>query len=383
MKTIYLNNNATTQIDPVVLKKMLPYYKDYYENPSSISVNGSKIKEDIEESRTIISSLIKCDPDNVIFTSSGSEANNSAIFSLVSTSNSQKNHIITSKIEHPSVLNYMLVLQKRGFIVDFLNVDNSGKVSLDELLKKISSKTLLVSIMHVNNETGIINDIKSISEIVKKYGVKLHVDAVQSFGKLDIDTSELKVDFLSFSAHKIHGPKGVGGLYVRNPAHFNKFIHGGGQENNLRAGTENVPGIIGFGEAVRLINLTKVKEQKLLLDGLRDKISSNINKVNIIGNNSDRIHNTLNVCFKNIEGEAIIKWLEKYNIIVSTGSACSSTNLTSSHVLKALNIDPTYINGAVRFSISKYTSKEDIDYVAKHLSEIVTRLREISPFKDR
>ncbi len=376
--TIYLDNNATTKVDNIVVEEMIPFFSELYANPSSLSTQSNQIKKRIADCRKVIGDILNCNSEHIIFTSGGTESNNTVINSL--SRESINKVFITSVIEHPSVLNTIKQQEKFGNTYKLLSVSESGIFNLSLLKNIIDKNTCLVSLMHVNNETGVVNNIEEISDLVSFYKKPLHIDAVQSFGKIKIDLSRLNIDFLSISSHKIHGPKGIGAVYVKNIDRFNKLIFEGNQENDHRAGTENVPGIIGFAKSVSMLDNFDFSKKEKLLRNFEKKIIDNIQDVTIASGNAERVYNTSCICFKNIEGESIVNWLNKYNISVSTGSACSSLSLEPSHVLKALKISPCYINGAVRFSINKNTTEDELDFTFEKVKSIVSHLRELSPF---
>jgi cysteine desulfurase len=380
MKTIYLDNNATTKIAPEVLHKMHLFFTKKYGNPSSMHTFGGKIYLDIEQARKSIADLIGADASEVIFTSGGTEGDNTAIMSALH-SHPDKKHLITTKVEHPAILNLCKHLQTLGYLVTYLDVDKDGLISLDDLKAKITSKTAIISIIYVNNETGVISPIEEIAKIAKEHKVLFHTDAVQAVGKLPIDVSTLPVDMLSLSSHKLHGPKGVGALYVRGGTKFTPFIIGGHQESGRRGGTENVHGIVGFGKAVELMmHHHDTSKIKYLRDKLERGILTSIADTRLNGRKEKRVDNTCNISFAYVEGEAIILKLDEIGICASSGSACTSTSLAASHVLQAMDITSNFIQGSIRFSLSRYTTEEEIDYVLKKLPPIITALRKISPY---
>jgi cysteine desulfurase len=373
---IYLDNAATTKIDSKVLEKMNEANKKYYANPSSKHFFGIEAKEILNKARKEIAEFIHAEEDEIIFTSGGTESNNLAI-SGIAKANPTKKHIITSKIEHPAVLEVCRKLEKEGYKVDYISVDKEGIINLSELKEKISKNTLIVSVMHVNNEIGTIQPIEEIAKICKEKNVIFHTDAVQSFRKLNMDVKKINVDLMSVSAHKINGPKGVGFLYKRKEVLINPIIFGGGQEKNLRSGTENLSGIVGMAEAIKIKrNISKIKNS-------RDRMLKEILKIpgaKLNGSIDKRIYNNINVSFYGIEGESILLLLSEKGICVSTGSACSSSKLEHSHVLEAINVDEMYINGTIRITIDELNKKQE-DYILKIIKNSVEKLREISPFK--
>jgi len=383
-REVYLDNNATTKVAPEVLQEMLPYFCEYYGNPSSAHNFGANVRKRIDAAREKVAQLIGALPEEIIFTSGGTESDNTAIHSALATQPNKK-HIITSKVEHPAVLNYCKYLEKNGYKVSYINVDEDGNIDLPELENSIRQDTAIISIMYANNETGVIFPIKRIAEIAKNHGVLVHTDAVQAVGKIPINLKDMQIDMLSISGHKIHSPKGIGVLYIRKNLKFKPFIIGGHQENGLRAGTENVASIIGLGKACELAlkNIdyenTKVRELRDKLEcGLVEKIK--LTKVN--GKNAERLPNTLNISFKNVEGEAILLYLNEKRICASSGSACTTGSLEPSHVLMAMKTPFEYAHGSIRFSFSKYNTIEDVDCVLAEMPAIIEKLRNLSPFQD-
>jgi len=374
---VYLDNGATTKVDDEVVRTMLPYYKNNYGNASSMHDYGVNAKEALDKSREIIAKEINADFNEIVFTSSGSESDNLAIKGVAYANRNKGNHIITTKIEHPAVLDSCKILEKEGFKITYLNVDKEGFVNLDQLKKEITKKTILVSIIHGNNEIGTIQDLEKITEICKKNNVYFHTDVVQSFTKEKIDVKKTGIDLLSASGHKIHGPKGVGFLYVKQGVRINKLIHGGHQEQNKRAGTENIPGIVGLAKAVQLDK--KLNHIKRLRDYLIKRIESEFEDVLLNGSKTKRLVNNVNFSFKYIEGEGLLMHLNDKGIAVSTGSACTSQSLEPSHVLTAIGLKHEVAHGSIRFTLSRYTTKEEIDYTLKELKDIVKKLREMSP----
>jgi len=378
MKEIYFDNAATTKIDEKVLDAMIPFLKEKYGNASSTHLLGEEARRAIEESREVIAKAIGAKYKEVIFTGSGTEANNFVIKGLYFANKEKgKDHIITTKIEHDCVLNSCKWLETQGAKVTYLDVDEKGFVDLEQLKNSITDKTIVVSVIHGNNEVGTIQDLEAIGKICKEKEVLFHTDACQSFTKTDINVKKLNLDLMTLNAHKIHGPKGVGGLYIREGIKIIPLLHGGGQEFKIRSSTENVAGIVGFAKAVKLgMDVKKIKK-------LRDKLIAGllkIDNVNLNGAEGDeRLCNNINVSFNNIEGEAIGSFLNSKRIFGSTGSACSSHNLEPSHVLLALGLSNLEANSSIRLSISKYTTEQEIDYVLDELKKIVEKLRRISP----
>lgn len=382
MKQIYLDYSATTPVKEEVVKEMIPYYTEVYGNPSSIYSVGLEAKAGLETARKRVAELIGAQPAEIRFTSCGTEADNWVLEGVADALKNKGNHIITSKIEHHAILHTCEYLEKHGYEVTYLDVDSEGFVKPEALEAAIKDTTVLVSIMMVNNEVGTIEPIKELAAVAKAHGVLFHTDAVQALGNVPIDVKDLGVDFLSMSAHKIYGPKGVGALYVRKGARLNNFMHGGAQESKKRAGTENMAGIAGFGKAAELAknNLdSHIEHCTALRDRLWDKISSIIPDVQLNGSPEKRHPGNLNISFDYIEGEAILLMLDANGICVSTGSACSSSSLAPSHVLDALGVPITKMNGTIRFTVGDFTTEEDIDKVAEVLAKIVARLRDLSP----
>ena len=382
MKTIYLDNNATTKIAPEVFDEMKPYLTDYYGNPSSMHTFGGKLYSKIEESRARVAGLIGADPEEIIFMSCGTESDNTALMSAAE-SHPQKRHIITSRVEHPAVFNFVKHLARKGYRVTFIPVDNAGILDIDSFSKALDDDTVVVSIMYANNETGVIFPIQEIGEILRERKIPFHTDAVQAVGKLTIDVTKLPVDMLSLSGHKLHAPKGIGALYVRKGTRFYPYIIGGHQENGRRAGTENVASIIGFGKACELA-AENLEHEIPYLSRLRDKLERNLLKccpdVRINGNTEYRLPNTTNISFEYVEGEAILLRLNEYGICASSGSACTSGSLEPSRVLRAMGTPFTAIHGSIRFSLSRYNTEDEIDKVLDIVPKIIKELRELSPF---
>jgi len=381
-KIIYLDNGASTKTDPRVVEEMLPYFTELYGNPSSIYSFSEKPKEAIAKARKIIASRINANPEEIIFTSGGSEADNLALrgTAYAVRKNNNKNHIITSKIEHPAILNTCKALEKDGFKMTYLDVDSEGFIDLKELESAINENTFLVSIMLANNEIGTIQDIEAIGQICKDKGVLFHTDAVQGFTKIDIDVRKMNIDLMSLASHKIHGPKGVGALYIKKGIDMTNLITGGHQEKDIRAGTENVPGIVGFGKAVELA----LENYVSYMAGLRDKMAADIKEsipdIKLNGpKGNKRLCNNVNFAFKYIEGEGILLHLDEKGICVSTASACSSQSLRPSHVLLAIGLKPETAHGCIRFTLSRFTTEEEINYTIRVLKDIIKQLRDMSP----
>ena len=372
---IYFDNNATTKIDEEVFNAMLPYLKEEYGNPSSIYSIGRKTKEEITKARENIAKLLNSKPENIIFTSCGSESNITAINSSIKL-NPNKKHIITTKVEHASIMEMMSALEKDGYTVTYLNVDNRGCLDLDELKKSIRPDTCLISIMMANNEIGNIYPIKEIAKIAHDNDIIIHCDAVQALGKIKIDVEDLDVDYLSVSGHKINAPKGIGALYIKNSDNFTPLIFGH-QEKNRRGGTENVPYIIGLGKAAEIIlkdNYQKEKEIESLRDYLEEEVEKNIEDIHIYGDKQNRTPNTSSIAFKGVKADELMLVLESFNIYVSTGSACNSEIALPSHVLTACKANLEDYS-PIRISLGRYNTKEEIDEFVKVLIRAVNMLR--------
>jgi cysteine desulfurase len=378
MKTIYFDNAATTKTDEKVVKEMLPYFTEKYGNASSVHMAGQEAKAALELSRKTIAKAINAKSHEIYFTSGGTESNNLALKGLFFSNYPEKNHIITTKIEHDCVLNSCKWLEKQGAKITFLNVDKDGFVNLEELKKAITEKTILVSVIHGNNEIGTIQDLEKIGKICKEKNVLFHTDACQSFTKTELDVKKQNIDLVTLNSHKIHGPKGVGALYIREGIKITPIMHGGGHERKIRSGTENIPGIVGFAKAVDIANKKDIEH----MTKLRNKIIEGILKIpntRLNGDKEKRLCNNINISFRNIEGESIGGYLETYSIFISTGSACASHSLEPSHVLLSLGLSPLEANSSVRISISKYTTEQEVEYFLEKIKKIVEKLRKISP----
>lgn len=386
-KLIYLDNNATTKVDDKVFEAMLPYFKEEYGNPSSIYEFAKKANYAVKEARGQIKDFLNAENEKeIIFTSCGSESANTAIKGVLEV-NKNKRHIITTKVEHPCVLNLYNTLEKQGYNVDYIDVNSNGELNLEQLEAAINYDTALVSVMYANNETGVIYPIEKISEIIKSKNkeTKFFVDAVQAAGKIPIDVQALGVDMLGISGHKFHAPKGVGALYINSKTMITPLIVGGHQERGKRAGTENVPYIVGLGQAAMEAqdNLKyEMTEVKRLRDKLETNILKNIFNARLNTKVTNRVPNTANIGFEYIEGELILLHLSDLGICASSGSACTSGSLEPSHVLRAMNVPFTAIHGSIRFSLSKYTTEKEVDYVCDVLPGIIDKLRNLSPFQD-
>jgi len=377
---IYFDNNATTRLAPEALEAMQPYLTELYGNPSSIHRFGSQVTRKIQEAREQIAALLgAADPVEIVFTSCGTEGDNAAIWGILQAS-PDKRHVVTTQVEHPAVLALCQHLEKKGYRVTWLRVDGEGMLDLDELRDALTEDTALVSIMYANNETGVIFPIDAIGEMVKAKGIPFHVDAVQVAGKIPLNLTKSPVDLLTISGHKFHGPKGVGALYVRRGMTFRPFLVGGHQERNRRGGTENVAGIVGMGKAaeVALKHLEEEKRVRALRDQLEKSLLDACPSCRINGHREKRIPNTLNVSFKFLEGEAILVLLDQYGICASTGSACTAGSVEPSHVLRAMGVPPDWIQGAIRFSLSRYNTEEEVRFVGEKVPLIVQRLQGLS-----
>lgn len=383
---IYLDNAATTAVKPEVFDAMKPYFMEIYSNPSSVYSFAGKAKKAVEDARQeIAGSLNAKDSSEIYFTGGGSEADNWAIKMTAEACRGKGRHIITTKIEHHAVLHTTAWLEKNGYEVTYLDVDGDGLISLDELEKAIRPDTILISIMFANNEIGTIEPVKEIGAIAKKHGVLFHTDAVQAFGHVPIDVQDMNIDMLSASGHKFHGPKGIGILYLRNGIKMGSLIHGGAQERARRAGTHNVPGIVGMGEAIRLAVRdmeANAERQSEIRDYLIERIEKEIPYVKVNGHREKRLPNNVNVCFRFIEGESLLIMLDQKGICASSGSACTSGSLDPSHVLLAIGLVHEIAHGSLRLTLSEETTKEDADYVVDNLKAIVERLRSMSPLYD-
>jgi cysteine desulfurase len=382
MKRIYLDYAATTPTHPEVVKVMLPYFAEAFGNPSSIHYYGQEAKGAIEEARTEVANLIGARSEEIIFTSGGTEADNFALKGVAFANENRGNHIITTSIEHPAVMETARFLERRGFKVTYLPVDRYGLVDPDDVRKAITSKTVLISVMHANNEVGTIEPIAEIGKITQETGIYFHTDAVQTVGHIPVDVNELGIDLLAMSAHKLYGPKGIGALYIRKGAKLVSLMHGGEQERKRRASTENVPGIIGFGKAVEIARQEMSKEaerltylRNQLINGLLERIDH----TRLNGHPTIRLSNNVNISVDFVEGESMLLNLDLEGICASTGSACSSQSLEPSHVLLAMGLSHEQAHGSLRFSLGKWTTEEEIKRVLDVLPRIVAKLRTMSP----
>lgn len=384
MKTIYFDNNATTAIAPEVREAILPYLGEFYGNPSSMHTFGGQVADAVETARETMANLLGASPDEIIFTSCGSESDNAAIWSAIQTQ-PEKRHLITTRVEHPAILSVMQHWERQGYRVTYLGVDNKGRLDLDEYAAALTPDTALASIMFANNEVGNIYPIQRMAEMAKEKGVLFHTDAVQAVGKTPIDLAHLPADMLSLSGHKLHAPKGIGVLYVRKGVRFRPFLRGGHQEKGRRAGTENVPYIVGLGAAAKLA-ADHMQEERVNVALLRDRLEKGllerISDSMVNGDVDNRLPNTTNIAFKNVEGEAILLMLDRLGVCASSGSACTSGSLEPSHVLRAMGVPFTFAHGSIRLSLSRYSTQEEVDFVIENFPGVIKTLRMISPFKD-
>lgn len=380
--TVYMDNNATTRVADEVIEEMTPYLGQLYGNPSSMHSFGGQVGKKIGQARERIASLLGCSPEEIIFTSCGTESDNAAIKGTLDMA-SNKRTVITTRVEHPAVLSSCREMERHGYNIVEISVDKNGRLNLDELENSLDEDTAIVSIMYANNETGTVFPIERIVSMVKSKGIVFHTDAVQAVGKIPIDLAKLPIDLLSLSGHKVHAPKGIGVLYVRKGTRLAPFMVGGHQESGRRAGTENVPSIIALGKACQLAG-ENIDNENTRVRKLRDKLEKGIlatcpgSMVN--GDTQNRLPNTTNISFEYIEGEAILLMLNRFDICASSGSACTSGSLEPSHVLRAMGVPFTSAHGSIRFSLSRYNTEDQIDFVIEKTAPIVNRLRELSPF---
>ncbi len=382
MKLVYVDNNATTKVDSEVLEEMLPYFSEMYGNPSSMHSFGGEVGRKIREARERVAALINASPEEIVFTSCGTESDNTAIMAAV-TATPFKKHIITTRVEHPAVKNMAEYLGKNGYRVTFVPVDGKGRLDLDHLYQSLSDDTAIVSIMWANNETGVIFPVQDISGVLHERGIPFHTDAVQAAGKVPVDVREIKADMLSLSGHKIHAPKGVGILYVRKGTRFSPYMIGGHQESGKRGGTENTASIIGMGKACELAG-KHIEEESTVVAKLRDRLESEILKsvpnTIVNGDRENRLPGTTNISFEYIEGESILLMLNELGICASSGSACTSGSLEPSHVLRSMGVPYTAAHGSIRFSLCRYNTDAEIDFIIEKIPPIISRLRDLSPF---
>ncbi|WP_074016386.1 cysteine desulfurase NifS [Fusobacterium massiliense] len=379
---VYLDNNATTKVDEKVVEAMIPYFSEYYGNPFSMHLFATETGKAVTESRKIIADILKANPSEIIFTASGSESDNMAIRGITRAYKHRGKHIITTSIEHPAVKNTFVDLIQDGFEISVIPVDENGVIKIDEFKKALREDTILVSVMHANNEVGTFQPIEEIAKITKEHKIILHVDAVQTMGKLPIYPEKIGIDLLSFSGHKFYAPKGIGVLYKRDGVRLGKVLTGGNQESKRRPGTSNVPYIVGMAKALQMATETMEEEWKKeeeLRDYFEAEVVKRIPEVVVNGKNAKRLPGTSSITFKYLEGEAMLLNLSLKGIAVSSGSACSSDSLQPSHVLIAMGIPAEFAHGTLRFSLGKYNTKEEIDYTIECLVEIISKLRELSP----
>ena len=383
-KVIYLDNNATTRVAPEAAEAMRPFFTEAYGNPSSMHFFGGGVQKHLDEARQKVGALIGAAPEEIVFTSCGTESDSTAIWSALR-AYPEKKHIVTTKVEHPGVLNVCKFLESQGWRVTYLPVDGEGRLNLEDLKLAVTPETAIVSIMWANNETGVIFPVEEAARIVHAKGALFHTDAVQAVGKLPINLKDARIDMLSLSGHKFHAPKGIGVLYVRKGARFSPFMMGGHQERGRRAGTENVPYIVGLGKAAELA-LNNMEKENVYVKGLRDRLQAGLVKTiknaRVNGGGAERLPNTANISFEYVEGESILIMLSEKGICASSGSACTSGSLEPSHVMLSMAVPQTYAHGSIRFSFSVYNTGEDVDAVLKELPPIIERLRAISPFAD-
>lgn len=386
MENVYFDNAATTRLDETVLNEMMPYLKENYGNASSIYRLGRESRKAVETAREKIANVLNCEPKEIYFTAGGSESDNTIVKGIAHAYKNKGNHIIVSKIEHPAILETCKQLEKEGFEVSYIGVDENGIINLDELKNAIKGTTILISVMFANNEIGTIQPIKEIGEIAKEHKIFFHTDAVQAVGLVKIDVKDLNIDALSMSGHKFYGPKGIGALYVKSGINFKKYIDGGHQERGKRAGTENVAGIVGMGKAIELAyeNLDEhVQKIKVLRDYYEKQVIERIPYIKINGDIENRLPGNSNISFRFIEGESLLLNLDLKGIAASSGSACSSGSLDPSHVLLAIGLSHEIAHGSLRISIGKYNTREEVDYLVENLESIVNKLRDMSPLWER
>lgn len=381
-KTIYLDNAATTQVYPEVFEAMKPYFTEYYGNPSSIYSFAEKAGKGVADARGVLADIIGAKQEEIYFTGGGSESDNWALKAAAEAYGNKGKHIITTKIEHHAILHTAEYLEKKGFEVTYLDVDENGLVKLDELENAIRPDTILISVMAANNEIGTIQPLEKIGKIAKSHGVLFHTDAVQAFGHIPLDVDQMNIDMLSASGHKINGPKGIGMMYIRKGVKILSFIHGGAQERQRRAGTHNVPGIIGFGKAAEIASANmeeRIKYETELRDYLIERVLNEIPYSRLNGHRTERLPNNANFCFRFIEGESMLILLDQKGICGSSGSACTSGSLDPSHVLLAIGLPHEIAHGSLRLTLSEKNTKEEIDYTVDELKKIIERLRSMSP----
>ncbi len=382
MKTVYLDNNATTRVAPEVVEAMLPYFSDFYGNPSSMHSFGGNLGIKVREARARIAALLGAQPEEILLTSGGTESDATAIHAALA-AHPHKKHIVTTRVEHPAIKNLFEQYGKNGYRVSFIPVDREGRIDMEEFIGCLSEDTAVVSMMWANNETGVLFPVDEVAAELRDRGIVLHTDAVQAVGKVPIDLARTGVDLLSLSGHKLHGPKGIGALYIRKGTKFKPLMVGGHQEHGRRAGTENVPGIIGLGKACELA-AGKLDDIGTRVRSLRDRLENalleTVPQSMVNGERANRLPNTSSIAFEYVEGEAILLMMNEHGIAASSGSACTSGSLEPSHVLRAMGIPFTAAHGSIRFSLSHYTTSEEIDFVIAKMPPIIERLRQMSPF---
>ncbi len=383
MRTVYMDNNATTMVDPEVVKEIEPYLKELWGNPSSMHAFGGRVKPALDNARTRVTELVGAsDPGEIIFTSGGTESDNAAIYSAIQAF-PEKKHIITTRVEHPAVRSVCNHLRRQGYSVTELPVDSNGLLDLEMLEESITENTALVTIMWANNETGVVFPVEEIGQITKRHGVLFHTDAVQAVGKVEMNLSSSSIDMLSLSGHKFHAPKGIGALYVKRGTPYRPFIRGGHQENGRRGGTEPVHQIVALGKAAESA-LAKSRDEHEKLVALRTRLEEGLLKTipdsRINGHPEKRLPNTTNISFMGVEGEGILLLMSDAGIAASSGSACTSGTLEPSHVLRAMGVPFNYAHGSIRFSLSRFNDEQDVDHVLKTMPGIISKLREMSPF---
>jgi len=382
-KVYYFDNNATSRVAPEVAKEMEPFFNELYGNPSSMHFFGGANQKYLDLARQRVAALLGCETSEIVFTSCGTESDSTALWSAIR-SWPEKKHIITTKVEHPAVINVCKYLETQGYRITYLPVDSTGQINLEDLKVALTPETALVSMMWANNETGVIFPVEEAARITHAKGALFHTDAVQAAGKIKIDLKDAKIDMLSISGHKLHAPKGIGVLYVRKGVRFAPFLMGGHQEHGRRAGTENVPYIAGMGKAAELA-AANIEKENTYVKGLRDRLEAGLLKIpnsRVNGGGANRLPNTTNISFEYIEGESILLMISEKGICASSGSACTSGSLEPSHVLMSMAVPQTYAHGSVRFSLSVYNTQEEVDYIIKEFPPIIERLRAISPFAD-
>lgn len=384
MNTIYLDNNATTQVAPEVVETMMPYFHEYYGNPSSMHSFGGQVARNIALAREQVAELLGASPEEIIFTSCGTESDNAAIMSALAV-NPDKRHIVTSRVEHPAVRGFCMHLAKQGYRVTELAVDKDGLLDMERYRKSLSKDTAVVSLMWANNETGVLFPVIEAAEMARERGILFHTDAVQAAGKIPINMSNTAIDMLSISGHKLHAPKGIGVLYLRKGTKFSPFLIGGHQEHGRRGGTENTPNIIGLGKASKLA-INNLEREGTFVRGLRDRLEheiiTRIPHAKINGHKEHRLPNTTNISFEFVEGEGILLMMNEYGICASSGSACTSGSLQPSHVMRAMGVPFTMAHGSIRFSLSIYNREEEIEFVVEKIVPIIETLRKMSPYWD-